>query len=114
MCRILVIEDNQEILANIEEVLGLEGFDVDVAITIQTGLAKAQIHHPDLILCDWQLPDGTGAEIIAHLPNIKTIIVSASGIRLGSDLDPQNRIRYVTKPFQLAVLVRAVQNMLAS
>jgi CheY-like chemotaxis protein len=65
--RALIVEDNQAcaILARI--ILEREGYVVTVARTARQGLAALRVGDFDLLLCDLVLPDGHGAEIIAHV-----------------------------------------------
>ena len=54
MKKILVIEDNKDILENIEEVLELSHYQVRTAANGKLGIEEAIAHIPDLILCDGQ------------------------------------------------------------
>jgi len=60
--RVLVIEDDPLIRANLEELLDAEGFDVEVAADGRSGVAAALARPPDVIVCDIMLPvlDGHG------------------------------------------------------
>lgn len=108
MARILVIEDETPIRANLSRMLEMEGHEVMTAQDGQIGLACLQAQRPDLILCDLVMPvlDGYGvlAEVLARAETatIPFIFLSASadqaereeGLRRGAT-------DYLTKPFNL-------------
>ncbi len=107
--KILVIEDEQQLLSNIKESLEKESFLIEVAMEYSKALEKALIYDYDCILLDIMLPNGSGIDILKELKrNNKTdnvIIISAKdslddkllGLELGAD-------DYLTKPFHLAEL----------
>jgi CheY-like chemotaxis protein len=63
MVRVLVIDDDPNMMALLKMALGGEGFDVDVAMTGETGLDRAMNGAPDLIVLDAALPDIDGREL---------------------------------------------------
>ena len=65
--RILVIEDEEDILALIHFNLVKEGFRVDCATTGEEGFKKAKDVRPSLILLDLMLPRMSGLEVLAAL-----------------------------------------------
>jgi CheY-like chemotaxis protein len=109
MARILVIEDEAPIRANLLRFLGLEGHEMFEAENGQVGLDLARSLQPDLILCDMMMPVLDGVGVLDSLradPTIsKTpfIFLTAgasrdqveSGLRHGASA-------YVTKPFSLS------------
>ena len=119
MARLLIIEDEEDLLPPLVFQLEREGFDVVTAGTCAEGLAKArQKPHPDLLLLDWMLPDGSGTEVCRQLrrdpdlADLPIIMVTARaeeidrvvGLEVGAD-------DYVTKPFstrELALRVKAL------
>ena len=62
--RALLIEDHAELADATAALLHREGFDVRIALSGQEGLDAAPDFKPDLILCDLNLPDMPGAEVI--------------------------------------------------
>lgn len=54
--RILLVEDNRDILANLADYLGLKGYTVDCAQDGLSGLHLAATEHYDLIVLDIMLP----------------------------------------------------------
>jgi len=117
--RILVIEDESDILDMILLRLRKEKFDPVGATNGATGLAKAQDDKPDLVLLDLMLPITSGLDVLrklrespktAHLP---VIIVSAKGdesdVVVGLELGADD---YVTKPFNMPVLLARINALL--
>ena len=114
MARILVIEDEASIRANLLRFVRLEGHDALEAADGQAGLQAVKDHRPELIFCDVTMPKMTGMAVLAALQldpalqQIPFIFLSASAeperldeaLRLGAS-------GYVTKPFNLSQL-RAV------
>ena len=116
--RLLVIEDNRDILANLVDFLELKGYTVDCARDGLTGLHLAATGHYDLIVLDVMLPglDGYGvcrklreSERVAT-PIIMLTARDALEDRLqgfGSGADD-----YLTKPFALSELAARIEAVL--
>lgn len=107
--KILVIEDEPQLLKNIKESLEKENFLIETASDFNKALEKAMIYEYDCILLDIMLPNGSGMDILKELKKEgktdNVIIISAKdslddkllGLELGAD-------DYLTKPFHLAEL----------
>jgi CheY-like chemotaxis protein len=116
MKRVLVIEDNADMRAEIVDMLGFEGFDVLQAEDGRAGLEVVAASRPDLILCDVMMPNLDGYGTLAALrrdpatARMPFVFLTAKA----SDEDVQ-RARtlgadgYVTKPFRVEDLVTALQ-----
>lgn len=119
MNRILVIEDDTEILENIEEVLELQSFRALTAKDSSMGLELAKTERPDLVICDVIMPNVDGYSVLNQLRQdeetaaIPFIFLTGkserSEVRLGMELGADD---YLTKPFTNEELVRAVQSCL--
>ncbi|GAA5025127.1 DNA-binding response regulator [Marivirga lumbricoides] len=115
--KILVIEDEPQLLSNIKESLEKEKFLVETASDYHSALDKILIYEYDCILLDIMLPNGSGLNILAELKkedkSENVIIISAKdslddklkGLELGAD-------DYLTKPFHLAELNARVKAVL--
>ncbi|HLQ05696.1 MAG TPA: response regulator transcription factor [Verrucomicrobiae bacterium] len=114
--RILVIEDEPQMLLGLRDNLELEGYEVVTASDGEDGLAKAISTTPDLVILDITLPRKNGFEVCRELraranPTPVVMLTARSqetekvlGLELGAD-------DYVTKPFspkELVARVRAV------
>ncbi|MFZ1610907.1 MAG: response regulator transcription factor [Chitinophagales bacterium] len=107
--KILVIEDEQQLLNNIKESLEKEKFLVETATDFHSAIDKVFIHDYDCILLDIMLPNGSGLDILNEIKKTgkseNVIIISAKdslddklkGLEMGAD-------DYLTKPFHLAEL----------
>ncbi|MFO0926659.1 MAG: response regulator [Gemmataceae bacterium] len=114
--RILIIEDERDLVEALVYNLQREGYETLVAHDGQEGLRKAQTLLPDLILLDLMLPGVSGTDILRDLRggertrDIPVIIISARaeetdqivGFSLGAD-------DYVTKPFSPRVLMQRIK-----
>ena len=65
--KILVIDDEEDFLLVIKKKLESEGFDVVTAENGAEGIDKAEKELPNLIVCDWMMPDKNGLEVLAEL-----------------------------------------------
>jgi len=111
--KVLVIEDEQQLLNNIKDSLEKEEILVETAVDFNSAIEKALIYDYDCILLDIMLPGGSGIDILRVLKkNNKTdnvIIISAKdslddkllGLELGADDN-------LAKPFYLAELIARV------
>jgi DNA-binding response OmpR family regulator len=114
--RILVIEDNATLRAEVANILELEGFLVETADNGRIGLARIQRSRPDLVLCDIMMPDIDGYETLKQIrakpatASLPVILISSrdsqQSIRCGMELGATD---YVTKPFKIVDLLRVVR-----
>lgn len=110
---ILIIDDNEMVRENTTETLELEGYEVVTAGTIATGTKAAQTYQPDIILCDWYLPDGTGEEVINQFPQTKIILMSGNVAQVTNHLKQKTVVGYIPKPFSIDELLMAIQQSLS-
>lgn len=119
MFKVLVIEDEVEIRANLLELLALEGYDVVGADNGITGLVGALECQPDLILCDVMMPELDGYDVLSALRKepktalipfiFLTALADKGDIRKGMDLGSDD---YLTKPFTCSEVLNAVETRL--
>lgn len=107
--RVLVIEDEPQMLAELAVVLAANGYRADVAENGQEGLAAAARCRPDAIIVDLPLPDQCGIEVIRGLRGrTRNPLIVLSGSTAGADkvtaLDA-GADDYVAKPFDAAELL---------
>ena len=117
--KIVVVEDEADILEVIDYNLSKEGFDVSSSTDGLKGLALVQKEIPDLILLDLMLPGMDGIEICRTLKadsatrSISIIMVTAKGeesdIVLGLGIGADD---YVLKPFRPRELIARVKSVL--
>jgi CheY-like chemotaxis protein len=79
--RVLIVDDNVALAENIAEVLELEGYETQVAITANEGLSKATARSQDVIITDYRLPDISGADLVRRLRQlgvmVRAVVISA-------------------------------------
>jgi DNA-binding response OmpR family regulator len=107
--KLLIVEDNPDLLENILTYLKREGYLCETAKDYDEAFDKIMSYTYDVVLIDIMIPGGDGLQILRELKSVKpetsTIIISAKnslddkvkGLELGAD-------DYLTKPFQLAEL----------
>lgn len=116
--RILVIEDNRDILSNILDYLQLKGFTVDCAQDGLSGLHLAVSNSYDLIVLDIMLPGIDGYQVCQRLrqdaQNHTPIIMLTARDALDDRLQGLNAGAddYLVKPFALSKLVARIQAVL--
>jgi two-component system KDP operon response regulator KdpE len=114
--RILVVDDEPQILRALGTTLRGAGYIVDTAATAEAALAAAAAHPPEAVILDLVLPDGSGTDICRKLrtwSEAPVIVLSAVGeerqkieaLDAGAD-------DYVTKPFSVEELLARLRAVL--
>ncbi|MFI2714300.1 response regulator [Micromonospora sp. NPDC018662] len=119
MTRILVVDDEPQILRALRINLRARGYDIEVADTGAAALKAAASHPPDLVVLDLGLPDIDGIDVIRGLRGWTGVPIIVLSGRAGSEdkvaaLDA-GADDYVTKPFgvdELLARIRAVTRRL--
>jgi two-component system KDP operon response regulator KdpE len=115
MTRILVVDDEPQILRALRINLKARDYDVSVASDGTGALRQAGDWHPDLVLLDLGLPDIDGVEVIHGLRGWTRIPIIVLSGRAGS----QDKVEaldagadhYVTKPFSIDELVARIRSV---
>jgi two-component system, OmpR family, KDP operon response regulator KdpE len=101
--RVLVVDDEPQILRGLKVVLRQAGFEVDTAETKTEALDRVAVRPPEVLVLDLILPDGSGVEVCEEVrgwSQLPIIVLSAVG-------DEREKVRaldagaddYLTKPF---------------
>jgi DNA-binding NtrC family response regulator len=115
---ILVIDDEAEIREGLELLLKTEGYQVSMAETAQSGLARLGEQPFDLLLLDVSLPDRNGIELLKdirrHDQHIPIVLITAYGsIDMARAAFKNGAMDYITKPWSndelLAQVAQAVE-----
>jgi len=119
--KILIVDDEPNIVISLEFLMKKEGFAVAVANDGDEALALVASFKPDLLLLDVMMPKKSGFEVCEALradperAGLKIVMLTAKGrdtemakgLAIGADA-------YVTKPFSTKELVDKVKEMLAA
>lgn len=109
MSKIMIVDDDVYIGDMLEETLTLEGYSVLRAYSGTEALLLLRSETVDLILLDLMLPGLSGDNVLAQIPDIPVIVVSAKA-------DPDEKVRlltagaadYITKPFNTRELLARI------
>ena len=117
MARILIVEDEPNMVAGLRDNFEFEGYQVITAPDGVTGLERALTESPDLVILDVMMPRMSGLEVCRQLkskrPSMPIIMLTARGqevdkvvgLELGAD-------DYVTKPFSIRELLARIKAVL--
>ncbi|MDY0072168.1 MAG: response regulator [Thauera sp.] len=117
--KILIADDEPNIVISLEFLMKREGFDVSVANDGEEAVRSIRSDPPDLVLLDVMMPKKTGFEVCQEikaepeLASVRILMLTAKGrdtevakgLALGADA-------YMTKPFSTKELVAKVQELL--
>ena len=73
MGKVLIIDDEKQILGLLSRIIGLEGYEVLQAATCKAGLRQMEQHSPEVVLCDVFLPDGNGVDLVSDLKKLRPL-----------------------------------------
>ncbi|CAI06215.1 MULTISPECIES: response regulator transcription factor [Aromatoleum] len=119
--KILIADDEQNIVISLEFLMKREGYEVSIANDGEEAIARIRAELPDLVLLDVMMPKKSGFEVCQEIkadPDLQSVRVLmltakgrdtevAKGLALGADA-------YMTKPFSTKELVECVRSMLAA
>lgn len=121
MKKILIADDERNIVTALEFLLQRNGYEVYIARNGEDALKLIEAHRPELVLLDVMMPVKSGYEVCqrmrerADLRHIKIIMLTAKGrdvemskgLAIGADL-------YITKPFSTQELVAKINGLLGA
>jgi DNA-binding response OmpR family regulator len=113
--KVLIVDDEPNIVTALEFLLRRSGYDVQVVTNGAEALAQVESYVPDVVLLDIMMPVKSGYEVCQRMRerpewrHIKIVMLSAKGrevevskgMSLGADL-------YITKPFSTQELIAAI------
>ena len=119
MAKVLVVDDEPNIVLSLEFLMQQAGFEVTTAFDGESALALVNENPPDLVLLDISLPGISGFEVLEQLRSqavfkrLPIVMLTAhgrevereKGLALGAD-------DYITKPFSTRQLVEKVHALL--
>ena len=119
MKKILIVDDEPNIVMSLEYIFKKENFEVFIARDGSEAIEIAEDNLPDIVLLDIMMPNVDGYQVLKHLKNspklkdIKVLFLSAKnkvsdielGLQLGAD-------KYISKHFSTKKLVKQVKELL--
>lgn len=121
MPRLLCIEDDPDTCELLAEVLTTEGFAVSTVASGEAGLSALETR-PDLVLCDIDLPDVSGFDILAKIRARDLLPAGVPFIFLTAFSQRSHQLQarqlgcddYVTKPIDFELLIAIIKHRLAT
>ena len=120
MTRILLVEDNEDILYLLRLQLEWMGYVVDEAASAKAALVSAQSARPDVIVSDLRMPDVDGIEFIRRVRRIPGLVsvpaIALTGTSMGSDIQmalANGFTTHLTKPVEASELSKAIDQLTA-
>ena len=121
MPRILIVDDEPNLVLALEYLMKKEGYEIRVAADGEMAVEAAAEFRPDLILLDIMMPKMDGYEVCQRiranpaLRDVAIVMLTAKGreverekgLALGAD-------HYITKPFSTREVVRTIKEILAA
>ncbi len=112
---VLIVEDDAQIAGAIRGVLEDEGYEVIVASSVDQATRSFAEKTPALILLDWNLPDGSGEDVVRavrpHDASVPIVVMSAAREAIVESYAIEARER-LAKPFDLDRVVMLVRRYL--
>lgn len=117
--KVLIADDEQNIVISLEFLMKREGFEVAIANDGEEAVQRIRADQPDLVLLDVMMPKKSGFEVCQEikadpaLASVRILMLTAKGrdtevakgLALGADA-------YMTKPFSTKELVEKVRSLL--
>ncbi len=115
MTKILVIDDERSIRNTLKDILGFEGYIVEVAENGLFGIEMAKSNDFDIILCDIKMPEIDGIEVLEKIMEMKpeTTVVMISGhgnIDTAVEAIKKGSFDFIVKPLDLNRLLITIRN----
>lgn len=120
MSKIMIVDDNKDMVRVIRKIMEKDNHDVDVAYNGDEFLSKVEKTNPEVVLLDVMMPGLKTRDVLAELKkrnlnNLKVILVTAirlSDEELKSLIREYNIVDYITKPFDALDLLTRVKKSL--
>lgn len=119
MARILVVEDDPDVLTLVLHKLRRAGHELTSAVDGQSGLAAVRAEHPELVILDWMMPGMTGLEVCLAVrddPAVSTTrILMLTAKAQAQDVErafAAGADDYILKPFNSKELLARIDTLL--
>jgi len=118
MAKILIVDDDKDIIEIIRYSVEQEGHEVLQAANGKEGLTRATADRPDVIILDIMMPEMDGYTLNTHLStspttkNIPVLVLTAKGQMRDTFVSAPNVQCYMDKPFEPAALIEQIRSIL--
>ncbi|MEM9844351.1 MAG: response regulator [Pseudomonadota bacterium] len=119
--KVLLIEDEQNIIEAVKFILSRDGWDVNTHSNGHDAIDAVRHRAPDLVILDVMLPGKSGFDILSEIRSDQTLnglpVLMLSARGQAKDMEMAVRAgasRYMTKPFSNAEVLDAVRDLVAS
>jgi CheY-like chemotaxis protein len=119
MAKIVVVEDDPDIIVIIQHTLRMAGHTVILALGGEDGIRKVKAHRPDLVITDLRMPGVNGVEVISAVrddpdtSNTPIIAVTAHvWDRMAQTAGAWGCDGFISKPFERKKLLAEVEKQL--
>src|SRR5208337_3729907 len=117
MARILIVDDDKDLLLIMSEYLSAYGFALELAYSAAQARHYLEHSECDAILSDFDMPGESGLDLLGHVssryPGLPFIMMTGSSMSLLKDKAMKmGSSGYVAKPFRLRDLVRTIETVL--
>ena len=116
--RILIVDDEKNIVSSLQEILNDEGYDIVTAEDGLDALEMVQAEPPDLVLLDIWIPGMDGIEVLQAIktyhPEIEVLVMSGHGtIDTAVKATKLGAYDFIEKPFSVDALLETIASVLA-
>ena len=117
--RILLVDDDQEIIESLKVALSAKGYEILVARDGNQGLAMAEREDPNLVILDMMMPKRSGFLVLEKLrrtqkdPTRVIMITANEGSRHKAYAEMLGVDDYIRKPFAMDRLIESVERLLS-
>lgn len=113
--KILIVDDEVELLKMLEEEFVSRGHSVTTATSGNEAIAKMQNSQPEVVLCDYKMPNGNGLDVLNYVKGLGKTKPTFFFISGHSELTPEECIaagarNFFAKPFDLEEVATQVEN----
>ncbi len=117
MSKILVVDDERNVLSGFEEVLGSEGHEVITAHRAQAALERIEAEEFDLVIMDIRMPGMNGLDALEQIkhghPKLPVIIMTGQGtMETAVEATKRGAFDYHLKPFEPADMLQTIEKAL--
>ncbi|QSE97405.1 sigma-54-dependent transcriptional regulator [Fulvivirga lutea] len=117
--KVLIIDDDEDICLLLERLLSKNDYSVSTAEDGESGFKLLKKDKPDLVLCDFKLPDYSGIDMLRKIkvlhPQLPVIIITGySDVKIAVDALKKGAYNYVTKPLYPDEILMMVKEAISS